>query len=317
MRKVALQISPEVKGAYFADVLEVARQELALVLENNGAELLEVGPLRFFVFRADDSQLQNLLRLSFAQGLFHVEEDVLRPMDLAVEFRLHEDFVFGSKYRGKTNERLTQMLINAGLAATGADSANNLKLLDPMCGRATTPLWAMRYGMRGCGIEQDPRALADIHRNLKKWSKLHRQKHKLSEGFVGGGRKTGTKFLDFSAEGTSMRIVNGDARQAATFFSKEKFDLIVSDLPYGVQHGTTHKTRNPLNVIGQCVEPWRRCLKPGGVVVLAFNRYIPRRKALVELFSGNGFEALPFGAEHRMSESIVRDVVVFRNGGAA
>jgi len=312
MNKIALQISPEAKAAYFADYLKVAQRELVQVFGEIPVTYSNVGPLEFFELEGKGLNLNRLLQLSFAQGLYSIEDTLLRPLELRAEYRLHEDFVFGSKFRGKTNERLTQMLINVGLAAIGAEAGAGLKLLDPMCGRATTLLWAMRYGLKARGIEQDANAIVDIHRNLKKWTKLHRQKHTLSEGFIGAPHKQGScKFLEFSAEESTMRVIVGEARNADQILKEEKFDLLVSDLPYGVQHFTTERTRNPLAVIEECVGSWKKCLKKTGAIVLAFNRNNPKRDSLIEAFGQGGFEPQPFSAEHRMSESIVRDVVIF------
>ncbi len=314
MKNIALQISPEAKAAYFANYLKVAQRELMQVFGEISVTYSNVGPLEFFELEDNGLNLNKLLQLSFAQGLYAIEDKLLlRPLELRADYHLHEDFVFGSKFKGKTNERLTQMLINVGLAAIGAETGVGLKLLDPMCGRATTLLWAMRYGINARGIEQDAIAIMDIHRNLKKWTKLHRQKHKLSEGFVGApNKKSLGKFLDFSAEESTMRVVVGDARNADQIFKKEKFDLLVSDLPYGVQHFTTEKTYNPLMIIGQCVASWQKCLQKNGAIVLAYNGNNPKRDALIEVFEQGGFEAQPFSAEHRLSESIVRDVVIFK-----
>jgi len=313
MKKIAVQISPEAKSAYFKDYLQVAKQELQQVMAGPDIEYRQAGALEFFDLDCEEEDMSRLLRLSFVQGLYSIEAASLSPIDKSADFFLHDDFVFGSKYRGKTNERLTQMLINVGLSAITFDTAKGVKLLDPMCGRATTLLWALRYGIAARGIEQDAKAIADIRQSLKKWSKLHRQKHKMMEGYIGKPNKRGPgKFLDFSVDNTSMRVVVGDAREADKIFKKEKFDLLVSDLPYGVQHFTTDKTRNPLAVISDSVAAWKRCLKGGGAIVLAFNSYMPKRSVLIKTFEQAGFEALAFSASHRMSESIVRDVVVFK-----
>ena len=134
----------------------------------------------------------------------------------------------------------------------------------------------------------------------------------MSEGFIGAPNKQGSgKFLEFSAEESTMRVIVGEACNADQILKEEKFDLLVSDLPYGVQHFTTEKTRNPLAVIEQCVGSWKKCLKKTGAIVLAFNGNNPKREALIEVFGQGGFEPQPFSAEHRMSESIVRDVVIF------
>lgn len=46
-------------------------------------------------------------------------------------------------------------------------------------------------------------------------------------------------------------------------------------------------------------------------MVLIFNALQPKRAELVEVFEGVGLTAQPFEAPHRMSESILRDLVVF------
>lgn len=310
--KIAVQISPEAKSAYFADYLDVAKKELELLLRDRETSYLKKGNLEFFIVEDEGEDLGKLLRLSFVQGVYKIENGMLIPLDMTEGFNLHEDFVFGSKYKGKTNERLTQMLINVGLASVGVKDPKTVTVLDPMCGRGTTLLWAMRYGLSAKGIEQDPQALVDIRRNLKKWTKLQRQKHRLTEGFINGKNRSGLgKYLEFATEDSSMRVVTEDSRNAKQVFRKEKFDLIISDLPYGVQHFTTKGTRNPLKVIEESIEGWKGCLKNGGVVVLAFNSNNPKRAVVIESFEKRGFRARPFSAGHRMSESIVRDVVIF------
>ena len=315
MKRIALQVSPEAKAAYFADYQQVAKNEFAWLFAGVDHEYRVTGPFEYIALSQDATDLQKLLRLSFAQGVYALENDLLQPLEDQAQFFLHEDFVFGSKYRGKTNERLTQMLINVGLAAIGKHANGDMKLLDPMCGRGTTLLWAMRYGLQARGIEQDPAALDDIHRHLKKWTKLHRQKHRMADGFVGGKKsKTGGQFLEFDIGHCAMRVTVGDARDADQLYKHDKFDLLVSDLPYGVQHRTTERTRNPLAVIEQCLDAWSRCLKKQGAMVLAFNSNNPKRSCLVDVLEKHGLSVLSFEAAHRMSESIVRDVIVVKHG---
>ncbi|MBN2343017.1 MAG: hypothetical protein JXR45_16085 [Deltaproteobacteria bacterium] len=316
MPRYWIQISPEVKSAYFADYIEVAQQEWMYVFPNVEPEIRHIGPLVFFDVNHEHINSTDIMRLSFAQGIFEMpvekERDGLRPCDTSADFRLHEDFVFGSKFKGKTNERLTQMLLNLGLSTIGTSGDENVKVLDPMCGRATTLLWALRYGISAKGLEQDRKSIEDVHRMLKKWSKIHKQKHQLNEGHVGGGmKKKDGRFLEFRTNDTSLKLVTGDARSADAIFRQEKFDLIISDLPYGVQHTTRDKTKNPMAVLRECASPWKRCLKENGAMVLAFNRNNPKRDDLVDIFENEKLTALPFSAPHRMSESIVRDVVIF------
>ncbi len=305
----ALQISPEAKSAYFADYLSVARAELALIAGIEEPRLQQYGELDFFIIDIDEQRCVELLKLSFVQGIYHVAGNHLVPLNMALPFALHPDFVFGSKFKGKTNERLTQLLLNIGLSQVS--DPLSVKLLDPMCGRATTLLWAMRYGIPARGIEIDIQAIPDIQRNVKKWTKIHRQKHLMRDGYIGKANKKGLgRYLDFTADECNFRVVQGDGSTPAESYKKEKFDLIVSDLPYGVQHFASGTDRNPMAVIERCVKPWADILKKHGVVVIAYNKNNPKRDEVVACFEKNGFDVLAHDFSHRMSESIVRDVII-------
>lgn len=311
MKNLALLISPLAKNAYFNDYIDVCKMELAGCIGEQEVEYQAVAAMGFFNILAADEQLSELAKLSFVYGIFERVGDQLTPLLIDTGFDLHENFVTGAKFKGKTNEMLTQMLINVGLQHIDYKDVADVKLLDPMCGRATTLLWGMRYGMKCKGIEQDRKALDDIRQNVKKWCKVHRQKHKLIEGHVSKAIKHGRgKFLDFSVNDASMRVIHGDSVQAPALLKGEKFHLVVSDLPYGVQHFTTDKTRNSLDVVADCAQGWIDSLKPGGALVLSFNRYIPKRDELIAVFTELGLQASAFSAAHRMSESIVRDVIV-------
>lgn len=198
MTQFALLINPQVQGAYFKDTLGVAQAEFKAVIGDAELEHKSIGSLHFFYTELTEPQLAKVPQLSFVQGVFRVEGGHLIPLDCEASFKLHEDFVFGSKYRGKTNEHLTQLLLNIGIAHLPA-TERPLNVLDPMCGRGTTLLWALRYGFNAKGIEQDVKAVDEVRQSIKKWTKLHRQKHKVLEGFIGKANKKGLgKFLEFA-----------------------------------------------------------------------------------------------------------------------
>ena len=314
MKSIALLISPRVKSAFFNDYIDVAKAELAWLIGPQEITYTKIGQMDFFEIKAREEQFKQLASLSFVYGIFEQQNNQLVPLPINTSFELHEDFVFGAKFKGKTNEILTQMLINVGLQSIDYQHTPDVKLLDPMCGRATTLLWAMRYGMKAKGIEQDPKALADIRQNVKKWCKIHRQKHQFKEGSVGAkaNKQNKGKFIDFSANNTTIRVIAGDSTDACSLLNGEKFHLLISDLPYGVHHFTTNKTRNPLTVLKACAHDWSESLKPDGVMVLAFNSYLPKRKDLIAAFKEHRMQAFEFSAPHRISESIVRDVVILK-----
>ncbi len=315
VKQFSLLISPRARSAYFNDYLNVAKAELSWLIGAETVTHTKIGDMDFLKLAATEALLPQLAQLSCVYGIFEHQNTHMVPLAIKPAFALHEDFVFGSKFKGKTNETLTQLLINLGLQSISYSSVSDVKLLDPMCGRATTLLWAMRYGMNAKGIEQDAKALDDIRQNIKKWCTVHRQTHRFHEGYVAGGKANKQqkgRFIDFSDKKSTMRVITGDSSDACSLLNHETFDLLISDIPYGIQHFTTHKTRNPLDSLKNCAHDWSESLKTGGVMVLSFNSNIPKRDALIDAFAAHHMQALEFSAPHRMSESIVRDVVILK-----
>ena len=313
-----LLITPLAHAAFFSSVRDVACAELALFFPDAPVEVYERGPLTLMRVDLPQSALSTLCRLSFVQGIFAVDGPQVNILETSPEYALPREFVHGAKYRGKTNVLLTQLAINVARATCMVDSDVPNKLLDPMAGRGTTLLWAARMGMASCGLEQDPAAIGDLQRHVKKHCKLLRIKHKETTGQLGGRSRDGIgRFIRYSIANTSLRLITGDARRTGDTLRRERFTMIVSDLPYGIQHRGTGGWRDPTGVLKRCAPMWAEHLLPGGVMVLAFNALLPKRPVLEELFVGAGLSLVPFCAPHRMSESILRDLAVFRKDSRA
>ena len=308
----ALLISPEAKSAYFQSYLDVAAKELLYVCGDVQYEHRIIGEMDFFFIDGNPKMHSLLARLSFVLGIFAVSGSQMIPIEQKTNFVLHEDFVFGSKYKGKTNERLTQLLLNVGLA-TIASKNDEITIFDPMAGRGTTLFWAMRYGYSAYGTEIDPLATIDVQRHIKKWTKIHRQKHVLKEGFLGvkPNKKKEGVHIHWRAEQKTLDFVHANSYDALRIFREKQFSLLVSDIPYGVQHLSAQGSRNPLQNIQESIPFWRKCLSSNGAIVLSFNRNLPKRDALVEAFEKHDLHDVGFSAPHRMSESIIRDIAIF------
>lgn len=306
--RARILISPLARAAYFDAVFDVARAELTAIGVDT-AELVVKGPFGFFEFSAGEEDLPPLARLSFAQGLFRVDGDVLVPLDIRPEFTWPEALVYGQKYQGKTNELVTQLAINIGLQNLSS-RGTNIRLLDPMAGRGTTLLWALRYGFDARGVEIDDKARELFHAHIKKQCKLARLKHRTESGRIGQEKKQG-KFVRFTFGDQTLTMVTGDSR-LMDWTENRRFDLIVTDLPYGIQHKGDER-QSPLSVVEDCAPHWAKSLKAGGAMVLIFNTYQTKRADLAALFTEQGLEVQDFAAPHRMSESIVRDLIVFKH----
>ena len=309
LMQLKLLVTPLARGAWFDERLEVAREELALLLPGVEAEIEHWAGLELLSVELAKERVPELARLSFLQAVFEVTGDALRPLALEPAYALPSALVTEARYPGKTNERVTAQAVNVALAVAGHGPH---RLLDPVAGRGTTLLTAARYGIEAYGVERDVKALADFRRNVKKITKLHRIKHKLSEGSVIKRRRDGAgRYLAFTFPQSGVRLVAGDSADPQ-LVGRGRYTLVVGDLPYGIQHRGPGGRRDPLDTLAACAPTWAAALAPGGAMVLIFNALQPRPERLHALFAQQGLELLPTRCTHRMSESIVRQLAVFR-----
>jgi|TARA_B110000263_G_C15221468_1_gene470194 hypothetical protein len=307
---IQVLVSPLAKGAYFEDYLSVAMAELRCCLPHVIAEVSQTGPFDFIALEVDPVDLPKLMRLSFVQGIFEVNQDGLTVVDQASGFDLPSSLVYGTKYAGKTNEMVTQMAINLALAYLTTTGDEPIWLLDPMAGNGSTLLWAARYHINAVGIEPNDKALAGLQQHVKKQTKLKRIKHEQLEGFIGKANKQGAgKFRQFTFEDVKLRLINGDCREVVRLSQRKRFHMIVTDIPYGIAHLADGR-RNPLQTLTESAEAWSHSLRKGGALVVIFNTYQPKRSDIETVFRDAGLTVIDYSSPHRMSESIVRDFLV-------
>ncbi|MEN0064378.1 MAG: hypothetical protein AAGA48_19685 [Myxococcota bacterium] len=304
-----LLVDPRTEGAYFADALTVAQGEFRARYPDVSIAVDARRSLVFLDADLESSEASHLARLSFVQGVFRAADDALHLLEGDPSYGLPAGLVWGAKYRGKTHELVTQLGLNLALATCTAEGPHTL--LDPMAGRGTTLFWAARHGLSAWGVERDPKALADVQRHVKRQTQLLRIKHRQSHGWVGPKRKDGIgRFVATQFGEVEVQLVTGDSRQLRDLIGPKSFSLIVSDLPYGIQHTGPAGTRNPIRLLEACASGWTRALAPGGAMVLIFNRLQPRRPALERVFQDQGLVVHNHELAHRMSESIWRDLLV-------
>lgn len=298
-------------------------------------EYTTTGGVPYVAFRCDEALLQPGLalvrRLSFFYALYEAAEWEGRRALLPVEFAEGRYFPehLGSmlKYAGKTNERFTRMMINLALSCCRTGNGGVIRLLDPMCGKGTTLFEALTDGMDASGVEISRTYWQEAQTYLVKFLEMGRYKHKASAETVpdGKGRKAGDVALltmannkaDYDAGNTrTVRLVHGDSRQAALFFKRASFDVLVCDLPYNVQHeGRGDGGREDLGkLLSLCLPGWSALLKPGGSAVLSFNELTLKRAEVEEAMERHGLSVLredPWGGcPHRVDQGIKRDFVV-------
>ena len=299
-----------------------------------------------FRCRADRAELEQLIgRLSCASLLFEqlprsTEPDDREEAPILVPHPLDDQLVYGTqlvsvqRYRGKTNERLTRAMLNLALAhaelGLRAPWSNTPTVLDPMCGRGTTLNWALCYGLHAIGIEADGAALRHYDGFLRTWAKQHRLPHRHT-GFRANNAEhrhmtlevAPTRAEQKAGAGQRVATFNADGGDRSLPIKRGSIDVIVCDLPYGVQHRADPARHDPTGT-GELVErlapTWRRWLRRGGAACLAWNvRRLSRADLSSALADGGLVEPvattdLIHSMEHVVDSTITRDVIVVMAG---
>lgn len=334
--RYAILVSPSANRVYAEQARALTRAELGVVSESALAgeigEISEItlGSVDYVAFSAPElspGALAWLSNLSGTLALFRMEGELLAPITLARWDQLDSDLVSIQKYSGKTNENFTKLLLNVTLAAAGmVPGTRPLSVLDPLCGRGTTLNQALTYGMNATGVELDRKDFEAYALFIERYVKDKRLKHGATRGHVKGHSKLDLSFALDKARykaGELLRLcyVSADTHAIAEVFQPRSFDLIVTDAPYGVQHGAHGSSgaapqRKPLALLQSAVPIWRAALRSGGALGLSWNTRVAARPAVSKVLSDAGFELCdsePYRAfSHYVDSSIQRDLVVAR-----
>lgn len=278
--------------------------------------------------------LSPLSGLSSILMIFEEQSPLLRPVLGRLPLYLTEDLPDVLKYKGKTNVTFTELMINVGLSAAGLlEASRPLTVLDPLCGRGTTLFCALMRGMNSVGLDAQKSAIEDADAYLQRYFALHHFKHRRQDTSVTipqGQKNRGQRCISYTAAADKeaflqddtrfLRLIPGDTALSGPLLSRKKdqVDLLVSDLPYGVQHAP--KDGQGGNVMLESIEgmlrralpQWLQALRKGGSCTLSFNTYTLRREKLVSLMSEAGFQVLGEPYEqftHEVEQAVRRDVV--------
>lgn len=308
---------PHANARYQAETEKLARAELEVTLARLGVEYtweeggVEGLPALDFAARAfTDAEARVLSRHSLLYALFERREDgALLPLFGREAPRVGGDLPGILKYKGKTNEVFTQLLIN--LAWLAGNMPEKAHLFDPMCGRGTTLFVAINRGWDATGSDIDRAALREAEQFFKRYLEYHRFKHTTKRGSLTLRGKKSAPYTAFTLPAGTLRLAEAEAARAREAFGAGTFDLLCADLPYGVQHGANM----PLEALLRLALPaWAETLKHGAAMALSFNaQTLPARKVRA-LLAGAGLRVLEGGPydhfEHWVEQAVTRDIAV-------
>jgi SAM-dependent methyltransferase len=275
-----------------------------------------------------------LANLSARYALFEVQGELLRPVPMRALDRYDDDLITIQKYQGKTNELFTKLLLNVTVLSSAFATdmlSRKLTVLDPLCGRGTTLNQALMYGFDATGIDLDQRDFEAYAAFIKTWLKRKRVKHHCEyDGPVRRDGKVVARRLRISLAASKdayksgaaqlLDVVNADTTRAAEFVRPSTVDVLVTDAPYGIQHGsrTTAQglARKPLDLLAAAVPVWAALLRPGGAIGVAWNTLVARREDVASILADAGLpprDDPPYRAfRHRVDQAIVRDILIAR-----
>jgi SAM-dependent methyltransferase len=357
MSRYAFLILPSHNRVYADAAPSMARAELAVLsavlpdgtIEEGSVEETVIGGVPYVMFQADGLSERDAALLANFSSLYALFEvtgttggELLRPVPLRRLDRFDDDLLTILKYAGKTNEQFTKLLLNVTLASSAfvgevlSPGSRRLAVLDPLCGRGTTLNQALMYGFDAYGMDTDRKDVEAYAVFIQRWLKEKRLKHKADFSPVRRDRQVVARRLTAEFAATKdeykagdvqhLEVVEADTTRVAEFFRKASVDLVVADLPYGVQHGSHAAARvggerkvlarSPLELLRAAAPAWAKTLRPGGALGISWNTLVARRDDAAEALAAAGLEVLdsaPYHAfRHRVDQAITRDILIAR-----
>lgn len=292
MPSFVAQIAPQRSTQYAALASELAPHELTLCPVNHrmsSIEPLKLGGheyIRFHLARPpDDDQLREWAMLSMTSAFFEYYETLsertgpfLRPVDIEFHSFFSRDLVMTRRYKGKTNEMFTHFLCNIARFSSGSSTKpwRDIRIFDPLAGGGTTLFTALMLGASVAGVEKRVQDVQSTAAFLRQYMSNQRVKHSVKEERL---KKIGKRwrFTIGKEKDRSCILSSGDTVDSVKLIEGfKKPHLIVTDLPYGIQH---HGQLIPL--LKDALPIWSSMMMPKGVLAMAWeSTRFPRRQMI-------------------------------------
>lgn len=299
--KLALKITPQ-RSAQYANMTETlaAPELLASPL---GPAITQIEPAKLagqdYLLATFDEQktsfslldmLSILSRLGATSEIYEYFEQVggtqgpfLRPLNPSFVPFVPLEMAEVRRYKGKTNEMFTRVLLNIAVFAgayTG-QLTGRLRILDPLAGGGTTLFLALANGYDAFGIEHERQDIETTTVFIRQYLKSEGIPFKeLDER----GRRAGRRYqFEIGRKGATRSLVlaHGDTSQAQLHMQEvpggPRMHAVVADLPYGIQHFGEIS-----GLLDKALPAWESLLLPGGTLALAWNATRIERATMIE-----------------------------------
>ncbi len=293
-------IAPQRATLYSEWVRQLAPQEwLASPLGANvdAWEYVTIGGLDGMRIRLNrsltDTDLALLSYFALTAGIFRIHEGaslLLEPLSLERKRTLPRTLLETRRYKGKTNELLTELMINLAWFASpwARDPHARLRVLDPLCGGGTSLFAALVRGWDAFGVDKDIRTVDTTVAYLKHFLRTMRVKHEVERARIKGKGRRWTFTIKVIEPPLTCVIAQGDTGDTFDLLASPKAHLLVTDFPYGVQHRGL-----VIDLLTRGLPAWLRSLQKGGTLVLVWDQRTLSREEITDLVEGfPGLKAL-------------------------
>jgi hypothetical protein len=281
MTVLAAQLAPQRSTQYADLTATLAPAELQLCLGTDGLDEpapVTLGGQRFLRFSLPTSptpiQLEELGRLATISALFELREHVgdqpgpwLRPLETGYRPALPPELMVTRRYRGKTNELLAHFLCNlARYSSAFRDRPwRDLRVFDPLAGGGTLLFAALMLGAEAAGVEQDQQDVRTTVAFVRQFAQEEGIVCRVKEERL---RRLGHRWTLTLGKEHSQRclLAHGDTAQSAALIAGFKPHLLVTDLPYGIQHQGVLS-----DLLTRALPVWAGLLPPGGALAFAWD----------------------------------------------
>jgi hypothetical protein len=297
--KIALKIRPQRSTQYSAMLERLAAPEV--LASPVGSAIQEVAPATLAGQRyllatlrtemAEGAMMPILSRLGaisevyqYFEQLGDLQGPLLRPLEPQFTPFVPVEMAEARRYKGKTNEIFSRVLLNLALfaGAYAGEFTGRLRILDPLAGGGTSLFLALAAGYDTFGIDIGRRDIETTALFIRQYLQSERILFKeLDER----GRRAGRRHqFEIGAKKATRVLVlaHGDTAQANLHMQEvpggPHMHAIIGDLPYGIQHFA-----EIAGLLQKALPVWEQLLLPGGTLGLAWNATRIKRAQLLEL----------------------------------
>ena len=313
------QIAPQRSTQYTTLATDLAPAELMLSTAGNrinSIEPLTLGGQPYLRVELNspitEAEQYNLGMLAMTSGFFRlydrlgdVDGPLLSPLETGFVPHQPVELITSRRYRGKTNELFTQWLCNVAKFSSAFAEApwSDITLVDPLSGGGTTSFVALVLGAHvAAGVEQDPQNGKSTASYLKQFAqekqisaRLHEERLKKlgqrwtisleravhSQAIHSLADKKQTKAQRDAQRQTAI-FVRGDTVNSRQLLPGLKPHLVVTDLPYGVQHQGKLTA-----LLEEALPVWSTMLRKGGSLAMSWDSTRLSAEILTQVVEAN------------------------------